>query len=316
MLLLILLCGLFVLSFIVDLIDSDRIRKRVRRYLDSAKESSNTDGITQMLLPSVLGICVCAFCLAGGTYAWFTASQNVPTQSIIAANYDIEASVNMIDVPVVSEIGEESLTEPTKIPISAVAGDKYTFDLEKGYTYEVTLTAVGNAKTGYCTVKFNGVETVHTVQFPEGDGAETNSVTFKIVMKESANVSFVPQWGKSSSEAEKLPFADEKELEYSGNSGTNATVIPSESETTVPESETTVPESETTVPESETTVPEPETTVPEPTEYTEYTVVSGDTLSSIARKYGTSVEILQSYNGIEDANSIIVGNIIKIPITE
>ena len=45
---------------------------------------------------------------------------------------------------------------------------------------------------------------------------------------------------------------------------------------------------------------------------TTYTVKSGDTLSGIAAKYGTTVSALVSTNGIKDANKIYVGQKIKI----
>ena len=46
-----------------------------------------------------------------------------------------------------------------------------------------------------------------------------------------------------------------------------------------------------------------------------YTVVKGDTLSSIAKKYGTTYQKLAKYNGIENPNLIHVGQKIKIPGT-
>lgn len=47
--------------------------------------------------------------------------------------------------------------------------------------------------------------------------------------------------------------------------------------------------------------------------YTTYTVVSGDTLSGIASKYGTTYQVLAQYNGISNPNKINVGQVIKIP---
>lgn len=44
-----------------------------------------------------------------------------------------------------------------------------------------------------------------------------------------------------------------------------------------------------------------------------YTVKKGDTLSSIAKKYGTTYQKLASHNGIANPNIINVGQIIKIP---
>lgn len=42
-------------------------------------------------------------------------------------------------------------------------------------------------------------------------------------------------------------------------------------------------------------------------------VVSGDTLTSIASKYGTTVAVLSKINNIKNANSINVGQVVKLP---
>lgn len=47
--------------------------------------------------------------------------------------------------------------------------------------------------------------------------------------------------------------------------------------------------------------------------YIEYKIKKGDTLSEIAKKYGTTVKKLQSINGIKNANKIYAGDTIKIP---
>lgn len=45
-----------------------------------------------------------------------------------------------------------------------------------------------------------------------------------------------------------------------------------------------------------------------------YTVQAGDTLSGIAAKYNTTSQVLASYNGIADPESILsIGQVIKIP---
>ena len=44
-----------------------------------------------------------------------------------------------------------------------------------------------------------------------------------------------------------------------------------------------------------------------------YTVVAGDTLYSIAQRYGTSIEILCELNGIENPNLIYVGQTLILP---
>ena len=52
---------------------------------------------------------------------------------------------------------------------------------------------------------------------------------------------------------------------------------------------------------------------PTPSTDTVYTVVKGDTLSGIAKKYNTTYQKLAEYNGIKNPNLIYVGQKIKIP---
>lgn len=59
----------------------------------------------------------------------------------------------------------------------------------------------------------------------------------------------------------------------------------------------------------------PAKTEPKPTE-TVYTVQAGDTLSGIAKKYGTTYQALAAYNGISNPNKISVGQKIKIPTAD
>ena len=44
-----------------------------------------------------------------------------------------------------------------------------------------------------------------------------------------------------------------------------------------------------------------------------YKIKSGDTLSSIAKAYGTTVSALQQANGIQNPNRIYAGSTLKIP---
>lgn len=53
--------------------------------------------------------------------------------------------------------------------------------------------------------------------------------------------------------------------------------------------------------------------VPSPSPEKQYVVKSGDTLSGIAQRYGTSYQILAAYNGIRNPDLIYAGQIIRIP---
>jgi LysM repeat protein len=47
-----------------------------------------------------------------------------------------------------------------------------------------------------------------------------------------------------------------------------------------------------------------------------HVVVAGDTLSALAKKYGTTVEAIVEANGLKDAGLIIIGQVLSIPVGE
>jgi peptidoglycan/xylan/chitin deacetylase (PgdA/CDA1 family) len=88
-----------------------------------------------------------------------------------------------------------------------------------------------------------------------------------------------------------------------------ATGEPTSPPTTGPGTPTS-PASPSATPTGET----PPTATPTPVSGTiSYTIVRGDTLFSLARRFGTTVEAITSLNGIADPNTIEVGDTILIP---
>lgn len=64
---------------------------------------------------------------------------------------------------------------------------------------------------------------------------------------------------------------------------------------------------------SEPAKPEP-APAPEPAEqYINYKIQKGDTLTAIAKKYGTTIQTLKKINNIKNVNLIYAGDILKIP---
>ena len=59
----------------------------------------------------------------------------------------------------------------------------------------------------------------------------------------------------------------------------------------------------------------PPTTAPPPTTTPEYIIQQGDSLSIIAQRFGVTTEELANFNGIEDADSIKIGQKLTIPPT-
>ncbi len=248
------------------------------------KKHENSDGFFSLLIPSVLGMCLCCVCLVGGTFAWFTASQSTSTQTIQSANYDVTS--------VVTPSGET--------PITAQNG---VYHLEKDATYTVALTATGDATTGYCIIDLGGTD-IHTVQFPT-KGSTEKSISFTLVIYQPVDMEIIPQWGSSTKDVESRI---DNGGTYTHGEKTEEIVAPPSEETN---KETTEPTTDTSdgATTEETTTTETETTL----DPTQYTVKSGDSLSKIAALYGESVKRLQAYNNIENPSQIYAGQVIKIP---
>ncbi|HMO53245.1 MAG TPA: polysaccharide deacetylase family protein, partial [Tepidiformaceae bacterium] len=82
----------------------------------------------------------------------------------------------------------------------------------------------------------------------------------------------------------------------------------------LPGSPTTGATATPTAPAPTPTGETPATLTPTPPSGTfSYTIVRGDTLFSLARRFGTTVEAISALNGITDPNAIEVGDVIRIP---
>ena len=145
------------------------------------KQIKAETNLTKILLPSVLSILLCMTLLCGMTWAWFASTQSTPAATIQAATYRID---------VVAKNGETVLT----------AGQNGKYSLAAGVVYTVTLTASGNASKGYCKVTLPDNTVLRTAQI-----APKNSLTFTLTLTNGGNVSFSPEWGTYSGEAEITP---------------------------------------------------------------------------------------------------------------
>lgn len=146
----------------------------IKSILYVPKHYKPTDeNIRRLLVPSFLGIILCMICLAGTTWAWFTASVQTQPQTIAAANYDITVTVN--DKPVNGAIS-----------------------LTVGESYKVTLTATGTANEfgGYCIVK-GGEKPLYTAQLLPG-----GTLSFTLIPEKDGTYTFAAVWGKHSGEAD------------------------------------------------------------------------------------------------------------------
>ncbi len=249
---------------------------RVYRFLfhrgDHAKKEERKDSIVPLLMPSILGICICLVCVCGMTWAWYTASVETPTQKMTAAYY---------------EVAVESVTdEKTNVDVAPSASGSYS--LSAGITYIVKLKASGSVTEcgGYCLIECGDTK-YYTQTFKPGE-----SITIDFTPEAAGAYTFTGVWGShpSAVTAEEIINAAAEDTGKNAADEIDSSVI-----SDAPSSDSDEPaEDQTDVNGS-------------------YTVQPGDTLSAIADKCNTTAEKLAAYNGITDANSIRVGQIIKIP---
>lgn len=131
--------------------------------------------ILRLIMPSFVGIVICMVCLAGSTWAWFTASISTPPQTIAAANFDMDV--------LIADAGSR--------PVEETAAGRYALSADTAYT--VTLTAKGSATEygGYCKITREGADPLYTCQLIPPDG----KMTFVFTPDTTADYTFTAVWG-------------------------------------------------------------------------------------------------------------------------
>lgn len=142
--------------------------------IDNNKNKEQRDDIMPLLLPSILGICLCLICICGMTWAWFSASISAPAQKMTAAYYEITV---------------ESVMDGD----AAIAAEKDGYNLEADKLYRVTLKASGSVKEcgGYCLIenKEAAIKLYTSSIMPE------NSLVIEITPTVSGIYTFTGVWG-------------------------------------------------------------------------------------------------------------------------
>ena len=193
-------------------------------------EKKRSDGLSHLLAPSVIGACICAVCLCGASWAWFTASSSAGTAKIQAASYTVS----------VTAIQGESPLPPTPAENGASI---FTLEADKEYTIEITPT--GNATTGYCKVNFENKD-YYTAQLPSG------TLLFTVYASNNGKLTVTPEWGTCAIEGQKIGNG-EGDLKELGTNPTDSTALPTYTEPATPQQTTTQPtqtESEESAPDS------------------------------------------------------------------
>lgn len=142
-----------------------------------AEKETRIDGVFHILAPSLAAFCLCAVCLCGASWAWFTASSGIGAAKVQAATYTVKIEYKTTDTDVWQD-GE------------------YQISLDGGKTYELRITPAetATATDGFCDVKI-GDTTYQTDQIPKGSGS---AFSFKVQANENATLVITPKWGTGS----------------------------------------------------------------------------------------------------------------------
>ena len=137
------------------------------------REDKRSDTLGHILMPSILGIAICATCICTATWAWFSASQTNNVQQIKAAEYSLSVYVAN------DETGET---------VSSESGTGASFKLSAG-SYTVKLTADKTANKGYGKVSDGNGEFVTDV-IEKG-----STLTFSYITSGDITLDFSSSWG-------------------------------------------------------------------------------------------------------------------------
>ena len=150
------------------------------RSLEPRHAKPTDANILRLLLPAAMGIVVCMICMAGMTWAWFSASIQSAPQTVTAANFDMEITV---------KTAGDTVTD-----VTPEADGSYS--LQAG-TYQVMLEATGSSqKGGYCVLKVgqNSYYTDHIYM-------DNPTMSFTLQIEDaSVNCVFIAAWGTCSFE--------------------------------------------------------------------------------------------------------------------
>lgn len=135
---------------------------------------------------ALLSVVLCMVCLAGTTWAWFTANQMMEVEPIKSAEWTID-SVQVYQIASAGNTGSMMVqVDETDYGVE--------FEVDADTKYSVAVSAEGNSSTGYLYV-----ETC------DGDYYTTKSdIGFELLLSEGSMVTITASWGGYSGHADEL----------------------------------------------------------------------------------------------------------------
>lgn len=146
------------------------------------QKEKHSDNIVHILAPSVLGLCICAVCLCGMSWAWFTASTAASATTIRSATLQIK------DV----KLGDKELTPD--------GNGRYTIteQLTENYTLSFKATDSSTATKGFCKISVkigNSAETSYDTEDIADKKDHTVTITVNNISNEDVTITVEPIWG-------------------------------------------------------------------------------------------------------------------------
>lgn len=150
----------------------------------------NSDNILRLLAPSVIGASICAVCLCGASWAWFTAATEASTTTIRSATFQIS------DVDVTANASETNDAQATTVQAVKAEGGKFVVSLPgKGsYMLRIIPAADNTSTKGFCCITiFENNESAGTAYYTSNISEDGFSVN--IQADKNIRVVIEPIWG-------------------------------------------------------------------------------------------------------------------------
>ena len=164
-----------------------RVYQRVYHRSKSAEKEKRRDRILNILAPSVVGMFICALCLCGASWAWFTASAGSGTADIRSAVFKISnvSITPAIDGTVVNvDYDEASGIYSARLEPS---------ETNRTYLLSISKAADSTSRNGYCCITvFKAGETAGTPYYTDNIGG---SYAVCIETDRPITVTVAPIWG-------------------------------------------------------------------------------------------------------------------------
>ncbi len=179
--------------------------------------------ILSPLYTSLLSILLCMVCLAGTTWAWFTANQEVPIEPITSAQWELQ-SLEVYEVATGSDVSTQTDSNApatqTKISVTEENG-RWTFSASANKKYVVNASVNGTASNGFLLIN-------------TCDGSFYTIATqsnFSLLLSQDCTVQISASWGTDYGTASQFNSGDELGNGTTSTEATDETATQTETQT-------------------------------------------------------------------------------------